>query len=376
MKKLGILALSTIGALLTANVASAKIEEQIKNFRGIRSSGMGGVIATTGSFAEALFGNPARLSAVDVSRWSLLDITSEINSNLISDMGTVGDLFGSSGNETISTASSIIGRNEHFRAQILAGYFNPHWLGNLGFGFALISSTQANILVNYTTDIDAQVISDAGPVVGFSYPFLNRRLLVGQTFKFLYRAGFDEHISALDFATGREFKLSTFGKQGVGIDTDLGAYYRVPWEPPFMRVAVGATVNNLFKSHYDELESTLLSDLGPRPPNNDRTLSFGLRFDFPDTGWFRSPLVAIELQDVGSTTHHMSFMKRLHVGTENRLGRYVALRAGINQGYLTAGIGLDLPVLKLDLATYGEELSASAGEYEDRRFMFRMAFEL
>ena len=69
-------------------------------------------------------------------------------------------------------------------------------------------------------------------------------------------------------------------------------------------------------------------------------------------------------------------MKRTHLGAETKLTRIFSIRAGLNQGYLTAGLGIDLPVVKVDLATYGEELGGNAGVLEDRRLMFRLALEL
>lgn len=376
MKKLAALSFCAVSLLTATQPAFARVQEQIKNYRGIRSSGMGGVITTTGNFSEALFGNPARLAVPDVSRWTLFELTGESNTNLVSDAGTLGNIFGASGADTIANASKIIGRNQHFRAQVFVGHFNPRFAGDLAFGFGLLATAHSNLLVNYTTDIDAQIISDAGPVIGAAYPFFNKRLLVGASLRLLYRAGVDDRLSSLDFLAGKDFKLENFGHQGFGIDGDLGAYYRIPWEPPFMRVGVGLTFNNLMKSHYDEFESTALKGLTPRPPNNDRTVNFGFRFGFPDTNLLKAPQVAIEFQDLGSTSHEMSVMKSLHLGAETRLSRVFTIRSGINEGYLTAGVSIDLPLVKFDLATYGEELTGTVGELEDRRVMFRLGFEI
>ena len=365
-----------ITALVTIPHSAFALDEQIKNYRGIRSAGMGGVITTTGNFAEALFGNPARLSAVDVSKLTLLEITTEVNSNILSDAGALSDITGASGASQIVEGAKIMGRNQHLRLQVLSAYYNPKFIGDMGFGFGLLASVQTNLLVNYTTEFDTMAIADVGPVMGFSYPFLEGALLAGFNLKTLFRAAIYDRITSLDFLTGKKLEFETFGHQGVGIDADLGGYYRVPWNLPFMRLNVGASISNLFKSHYDEFSPELLSGLKSRPPNNDRVLNIGTRLDFPDTWIFTAPLLAIEFQDLGSTTHEMSWAKSLHIGTEGKLSRAFAVRVGLNQGYLAAGIGLELPLLKIDLATYGEELSGTAGEQEDRRFMLKIAFEI
>jgi len=49
--------------------------------------------------------------------------------------------------------------------------------------------------------------------------------------------------------------------------------------------------------------------------------------------------------------------------------KFLAVRAGLNQGYLSAGATLDLWVLRFDFATYSEEIGAYAGQREDRRYV-------
>lgn len=367
-------------ALLTLLIAysptrSHAVEEQPRNYRGIRSAGMGGLITTTGNYGEALFGNPARLSEVDDSKLTLLEVLAEINSNLMSDSAALGNLRAASGPDTIANASQIIGRNEHARLQLMTAYYNPTFIGNLGFGFGLLLSTHANLGVDYTTTIDNQIIADMGPNFGFSYPFLDHALTIGLNLHLLYRVASDGMIDSLHFLTGSKLTLQNFGRQGIGVDADLGAYYHIPWEIPFMRIAVGASINGLLKSHYN-MPFQLLSNVQGAPVNNDRVLNYGFRFDFPDWGWFTAPIFSIEMQDNGDTQKRMSFAKRTHLGTEAKLGRVFSLRLGLNQGYGTIGLGIDLPVVKLDLATYGEELAGNAGQREDRRFLFRLAFEL
>ncbi len=50
-------------------------------------------------------------------------------------------------------------------------------------------------------------------------------------------------------------------------------------------------------------------------------------------------------------------------------------RAGLNQGYWTAGFTGEFGVFKLDLATYGEEVGVEGVEIENRRFMTTMSLD-
>jgi hypothetical protein len=66
---------------------------------------------------------------------------------------------------------------------------------------------------------------------------------------------------------------------------------------------------------------------------------------------------------------------KIHLGVEVALP-LISIRAGINQGYYTAGAGLDLGLIRADVATYGVELGEYPGQQEDRRYVAQVTFEL
>lgn len=363
-------------SLLLLSTSALAMEEQPRSFRGIRSEAMGGLLYTTGNYSEALFGNPARLSEVDTWKFTMFETMLEVNTNVLSTASDLSSLKNASGSNTISSATKLIGKNEHLLAQFLTGYYNPNFIGDLGFGVALLTAAHSNLTVNYTTDIDTQTIFDIGPNFDFSHPFFDNALSLGLNIHFLYRVAADDTINSLNFLTGGKLSFSNFGRQGFGLDADLGGYYHIPWEIPFMRLSVAAAVTGLTKSHFDEIRTSILKGPGVRPTNDDRLFHSGIRCDFPDWWWFSAPIFAFEVQDTGDSQKRISFAKKTHFGAEGKLSRVFSLRLGLNQGYATAGLGVDLPVVKLDFSTYGEELSGNSGQREDRRFAFRLAFEL
>jgi hypothetical protein len=64
--------------------------------------------------------------------------------------------------------------------------------------------------------------------------------------------------------------------------------------------------------------------------------------------------------------------KRLHMGVELQTPFFVSVRAGLNQGYVTAGATVDFRFVRLDFATYTEEVGAFAGQREDQRYVFQL----
>ena len=78
-----------------------------------------------------------------------------------------------------------------------------------------------------------------------------------------------------------------------------------------------------------------------------------------------------DMRDVGGTVEQ-STAKRLHLGTELTIARILGLTAGLNQGYPTAGIFMNLYLLRLDMGTYTQEIGQAAGVRPDQRYFFRL----
>ena len=109
-------------------------------------------------------------------------------------------------------------------------------------------------------------------------------------------------------------------------------------------------------------------------PDQPRSFGFGVATRRETWGNFSNTTFALEFQDLGNNTGG-SLFRTIHLGGETSWRR-LALRAGLNQGYWAAGLGLNLWVLNLDVSSYGEEMSLNAGGLEDRRYALRVAFQI
>ncbi|HRK02378.1 MAG TPA: hypothetical protein PLH57_06895, partial [Oligoflexia bacterium] len=285
-------------------------------------------------------------------------------------------ISGASGSEVISKATGLIGKNQHGRIQNLTGYFDPKVYDDFGGAIGFLTSFQTNLLIRPTTDIDVQSVLDSGISIGAAKSYFHKRLSLGINIHMLYRMGVDKVIPAIDILSGRSLKPREYAGQGIGFDADFGGYYQIPWEPRFMRLNVGGSINGLLQSNFNTMSGEIIDGVKTAPPRQDRTVNLGLRADFPDSKILAAPLIALEVQNLGSINKRYSFLKRLHFGGEARVSRRVALRTGLYQGYPSGGVGINLPVVKLDFATYVEELGGVAAEWPDRRYLFRIAAEL
>ncbi len=358
------------------------VQEIIKTYRGVRSLGMGGTFVTTGLYDDALFGNPATQLEDPTWKVSLLNVTAEINSNLVKDLQKFQEVTKAQGSEvfTKATDGGLIGRNEHVRVSMLPSFYAPRLFGdNVGFAFGLLANLQANIMIRSDASAIAQAYADAGPAFGFAMKFLDDTLTVGINTRVLYRLAADQNISAVQFLAGKKLSLTSIGGQGIGVDGDVGGYYKLPLALPFFlrQISVGGSVNNVVATKFNVIQKKLIQKLESLPPQNYRSYGVGARVDFPDVFILRDTHWAVEMLDIGylgNKTH--SAWKRFHMGGETRLIKFLLVRAGFNQGYPGGGLGVDIPILKIDVATYGEELGTNIGQLQDRRYVARISFDI
>ena len=132
-------------------------------------------------------------------------------------------------------------------------------------------------------------------------------------------------------------------KDGSGFGFDAGAMVTIPvlLEPTF-----GATILNI--------SDTDLGDAGELPQQVNLGVSISHSFSWVTLVGAADWVDVTD--DVGADD---DLYKRLHFGLEGRLAKILSLRAGLNQGYGTFGATLDFKALKLDYATYAEEIGST-----------------
>jgi hypothetical protein len=153
----------------------------------------------------------------------------------------------------------------------------------------------------------------------------------------------------------------------VGIGVDAGILYT--WNKT---ISVGIVGRNLYAPALKNSYSAL-TDFGATPP----TLSYGsMPLDLtagilysPGLGRLERYITKLKLMldysDILDFLTHpvTSTNPFLHVGAgvEMVMLQILSLRAGFDEGYFSAGLGLDLSVFKLNLTMFGSELSTEPG---------------
>jgi hypothetical protein len=366
-------ALSASFATLLACPSAQALDQIIRPLQSIRAGGMGGVRLTTGLYDENFFNNPARVTANPKFRFSILDVMAEGNSNLPS---TISNITGSG--DLLTKIGSGAGSNNHVRVQTtFPGIYIPTGDdGKWAFAFAIISSTQADIDLRQSFSVSPQAISDIGPAFTVGRKLLDDNALsVGATSHLTYRLASDQNYTFVDLIRGRSLSPLQTGGQGTGLDFDLGATYRLPLltDSPF-KFNVAASIGNLLGGTYANIGFRPIASMVLLPPAQPRTYGFGGSATRESWWKLTDTTFALEFTDIGNNPDG-GFFRLVHLGAETHLSVF-AFRAGVNQGYLTAGMGIDLRFVTLELATYGEEMSLNPGGLEDRRYALKLAFQI
>ncbi len=336
-----------------ASIAAAN--EISQSWNSTRALGMGNAFTAVASEGDALFYNPAALARVSGFHWTIIDPNVGVN-----------------GPQALEV-SRIAGSGSTFTDKINGLYGKSVWVGGSAKtsfvvpNFGIAAYTNGDIGINVRNPAFPQMnlnyVLDYGVAVGTAVDILPTIWSMGFTFRRVNRTGTNLPIgpatlSSLDSAA-IELRLKN---RGSGYGLDFGTMFTVP-SP--IRPTLAFTIRNVGYTAFTHDEGT------GRPPSAEPDMTLGASVVI-DTPLFNiTP--SIDYRYIDRADIQMG--KKLHLGVEFDLP-LLAIRGGFNQGYYTAGVGIDMGVLVIDAATYGVELGEYPGQLEDRRYMVQMKIQL
>ncbi len=367
MKRIGIALLAAF--LLLGSLAAQDISLSGFSPKDARALGMGGAFTAVSEGFGSLYGNPAgfasskgELSILAPTAWLYVRPTSDnlalLRSAATDDGATVDAL------ETLLTDNGLGGG-----ANLGIGYVGK----GLGLGAFVTADAYAagDTLAGAVMDVDLQFNAVIG--LARTVKLFGLGLTLGGNLRPFYRAVGDiplsEVVGALmgDEDPGAVF-LSKEMVSGFGLAADLGAALNLGSLTLGLAVRDIAPAFQAYRNTVQDLaDSGFVTSSGT--PVGSFTLTpnvvLGARWD-PDLGAFTrilDPRVFLEIQDPAAAIRdRASFWNLLHAGVEVEALGFLALRAGVNKGWLSAGLGLDLFFLEIDAAVFTEELGWRPGQ--------------
>jgi hypothetical protein len=346
-------------AFILSSASGVPAKEYSTLHRGVRPLGMGGAFTAVADDENALFYNPAGLSEISTLQLGVLNPMVEVSKNSIDMYNDAQDTDFDDTGEVTEFLRDYTGEHQHLRVSLF-----PHVGFNMaGHGIMVAGLAQATADLDVRNPVwpEAHVdsVTDVGLLAGIGLNLPLTGFRAGASIKFISRKSLEEIYTATDIASdGFEDKVEDDINSGSGVSVDLGAIYRLPFIEVF-DLDMGLAIQNLPEM-----------DMGDAKPLETQA-NFGLAAKKTFTRFVL--VAALDYMDL-SNSHDADedMAKRIHMGAEVQLPKILSVRAGFNQGYYTAGATVDFRAVRFDVATYGEEVGAHAGQREDRRYIVQI----
>lgn len=368
--------------------------------RGIRPAAMGGAFTAVADDQNAYFYNPAGLT--QISKWQLtvfdlpviisddsFDLYEWVNDNT----DQLKDFDKQSNDVQVKLMNDITDRISRFRVHVSGSILNPNFISSpvglannlkLTWGVGLFDVYDAKVKLNSgllvpTVDLLGTVDVVGSVPLAFKFektPFdLPGSLSLAGTLKIIQRGRLDEkRKSVLEFS---EFKPAV--QRGRGIGLDFGSLYSLSEQWNF-----GLMVADIFGTpiQYDKVVSNGIE----KPETTDiinPKVNVGVAYR-PQNFYYwpgksiplnKHFVFAMDVTDITNPEEKLvgeTLFKKVHLGGEYKT-KMLSVRGGFNSGYPSFGAGLDLWILNLDYAFYGEELGMYAGQIAEWNHMVSAA---
>ncbi len=327
---------------------------------GLRPLAMGNAFVAVVDDYNTVFYNPAGLARLSTWDLEILNPYAEGSTGIKT---AVSDAQNSK-NSGVSGVLDLIEKNAGESFHLGIG-IEPHFVMPK-FGFAIGADLlEATAIFHRDISIDVKSGSDIVFPISYAFNLLNDRLSIGLSLKARAKAGVDREFSIDDIEALQSGKNDSSGKKlddyvltGAGGGADVGILF-TPTKT--MEPTLGVSITDLGGTAYKDVASST-KGVGI-PPVTQASVNVG----FSMKPIMINKLYLLTAVDVHSINQNISFSKKLSLGSELGYGRYIKLQAGLYEGYLTGGIQFDVPLIKIKLVTYAEELGDNAGFKEDRR---------
>lgn len=337
--------------------------EQKSVFESSRNWGRGGAYVAAYDSDEATRFNPATLAETDISfqmRFYQLDL-----SLAEATVDTINDLADTSGSEDglsfMRKFDDKFGDKQFFRGQ-----FSPLSMRFGAFEFSPFVVLDTTLEINSPTLPESKWLSDtyAGASFSYSRKFFTS-LALGLTLRPMYRWKIDGKIGftdLMDFLPPASKQFSDISPivSGFGLGVDVGGVWQV--SPKFRW---GLVVQNVGDMGY-------FQDYSTKPEPFRQKFSTGILSRNQWGPWNLDFLA--DIQDL-ENRDGLNLLRLLHYGLE--FGTSVISRdhdygilLGVNEGYITTGVFLDLLLVRFDISNYAVEDAFNPGQDRDRRWAF------
>lgn len=383
-KILPLLIFSLLPVTVSAQTTSTIPPSHPSIMRGTRPLGMGNAgIAMPGTDENAMFYNPAAINDYERRlRFRLVSPMIDLTTASIGLIQDVRDLVDNINNNEGDTSAQIntfntfvtnhTGEFHSLDVRLPVIMAMHQWFA---VGIVADSRTTVSFRNRAFSNFELNSRSDGGGVIGSAYNFkdllgIQQNVQAGVDVKVLYRLSIDQVLTTDDIIATTDFKDAIPLNRGLGVGVDLGLKGEIPTFDlkalDFLKPTVGFVWqdigNTKFQGDVEDTEQSI--GLGA---------AFHPTFQLAKRDW--QTHLDIDLREINQP---VSFPKKLSLGGELVAPKFgffrPSIRVGADQLYITAGATFDFRFLKLEFATYGEELGRFTRQKQSRRIAGNISF--
>lgn len=375
---------------------SAAITGRPVTYYGPKKAGMGGCGVAVIDKRESIYYNPAAISYVEHALLlPFIQGTTGIGVDVISNIEKLQEASSESDDdntdESLDTVKKII------PSKLGLGYTTAgHYIGTTGttsyglggyingkVGAKLLNRVSPRVEAIGYMDIAFPTLTIAGPIKLTESSFFNN-LSAGFTIKNINRTSLYDpldnsetfKVEVLDLISEDvDAKINARSAQGVGFDLGFLAEVNTFMGPGKVGLAFQNISTTLIGKTYEDVTSENGKIVGNYKEDIPTigTIGFAVESSVPVLKYlFPNATYAADLDFISPDK---SVFKKIHLGMEQTyLGQLLALRLGLNQGYPTMGVDLNLAIFHLGLTYYTEEFGENIGDNPQSFYLLNMGF--
>jgi hypothetical protein len=358
------------GALLLLAPCSGSARELYGPEAGVVPYGMGRAYSAIADDWLALHYNPAGLAVVKGVDVQFFDFKAGSNADVVKSYGNISNL-GKSGN-LADTLNDYVGKHIKGELSNHSQLTIPH--GALGISY----DVNANIdlqnkaypytWMRYTKDLSFSL----GTAVGIGK---RNEFRIGFRGELIRRQGSIRQFTIPEIVGSRSAIIDSFSTKGTGYSATVGMQYQLP-SPGRTEITTSFVWHDIGHTSFGDpmnanrptrIEQNIVAGVGMRIPIGGRkSRRLERRFGPSRSSSHLTFAFDYSHMNYGLSQEHLP--KHIHFGMNLDLP-LLSFQLGLNQTSLTGGVGVDIGVVRVAAATYGEELGSFGGQRTDRRYI-------